>query len=467
MVATEITSYKLHYIGHPFIDVGVATITAYAAKKKQRPEDVTLEEMQAIAEYLKDIYCHKKPVQNFISVIFTNSHFVQSAKPVEEKEAYADQFLFAFQNDRLAEADDLRCTFFPELAAVMYAHRQHIPLLNGESVSNFSPMGTRGIPVSGAALLAIHAMPLGCYKCGHLLAFHQLSDFTQADGGKMTLMLARKALEANLRAISMMSPDRAEGGLPSYGSYSKTRYIDTILRARSEVQSRDANIDNITGYFFTNYGPKPNLEFLRLDNSILRFIDAAQQDAAAAWQRVVYFGWQQPKGEETTPDEQNTETWRNQVYERLFELNNQAGRFLALLAQGRDWRLIEIFLERIMCMERERIQVYRELGDRLAEYMLKYESGSTGFYYEIRRAKEYGKLRSRIFSAAERMLKASNEQPLFTYDEFILAFEHPSDTYSQWRLARDLIAIRMLEVLHSHQVDLSTLPEVLEEETEE
>jgi hypothetical protein len=55
------------------------------------------------------------------------------------------------------------------------------------------------------------------------------------------------------------------------------------------------------------------------------------------------------------------------------------------------------------------------------------------------------------------MYKSDIEHVMFTYDDFILAFEHPSERYSQWRLARDLISIRMLELLHQNKFDLSEI----------
>lgn len=453
----------LRYTGHPFIDVGVATITAFS--KKQRPQDVTEADLEAVAAYLKDVYCHYKPVRNFISVIFTNSHFVQSSMPVEAKEAYADQVLYAFKHDQPAAEQGARCTFFPELAPVLYAHRQYIPLLNGEAISNFSAINTAGIPVSGLALLAIHAMPLGCLKCGHLLAFHQIADWNDPDSGRMTLVLARQAWNKNKVAISMMSPADSEGKMPSSGSYYRTRYVDEILRALEDLRGRAVRPDNITGYYFTNYGPGASMEIVRLDNAIFDFLDAARQDAGAAWAKVVYAGWQRPKGD--TSESVNDEMWRNDVYERLFQLPGNALTFIRLLAAAKSWTLIEIFLRKVLQMEQERIDTYRELGDRLAQYALTYENQPISFYYSLSRAKDYGRLRRVLQSAAERMIKANAEKPLFSYDEFIMAFEHPASEYKQWRLGRDLIAIRMLDVLQQHQVSLDEMPDDLPEEAED
>lgn len=122
-------------------------------------------------------------------------------------------------------------------------------------------------------------------------------------------------------------------------------------------------------------------------------------------------------------------------------------------------------------MEQDRIDTFRELGDRFAHYIDRYEVPSLSFYYRFARAQQYAELRQVVRSACERILKSRAEKPLITYDEFILAFEHPSDGYSQWKLARDLIAFRMIEGLHTlgHKVDLEEIPDEEEfaEENEE
>lgn len=455
----------LRYTGHPLVDVGVATGTAFS--HKQRPEDVTVDDLTAIADYLKDIYCHIKSIQNFISTIFLNSAFVQHAKSLEEKQQYADSVLYAFQEDTpILEGE--QCIFFPEKPAVLYAHRQFMPLLNGSGIANFSPLGASGIPISGVALLVIHIMPLGCMKCGNLLSFHQLRGMS--DGQDMTVILARQALEKNRAAILDMRLD-PEKELPNYGSYKKTRYIEALLQAQQSTQRRKANWQNITGYYFTNYGPKPDLQLVRLDNAVADFVHTAQQDASQAWNRSVYATWQRPKGEEAiSPDETNTHTWRNYLYEALFDLPQNARRFLGHLEQGRDWQLIAIFLRKVLLMEQERIETYKMLGDLLGDYLLGYEAPALGFYHKFARADKYFKLRDAIRSAEEKMMKAGEAAPIFTLERFVLAFETPSEGYRDWRLGRDLIAMRIREIIFQNRdrFNLGELPDVPEtDETEE
>ena len=77
------------------------------------------------------------------------------------------------------------------------AFRQHIPLTTGEDVINFHPYGDAGLPVSGKAILAIQAFPLGCAKvAGRLLAVH-------SDNEELLLHFASSFLTQNRRLIQL------------------------------------------------------------------------------------------------------------------------------------------------------------------------------------------------------------------------------------------------------------------------
>ena len=76
-------------------------------------------------------------------------------------------------------------------------------------------------------------------------------------------------------------------------------------------------------------------------------------------------------------------------------------------------------------MEAERIEAYKILGDRLDNYMQKFDQGAKGFYYKFSRADKHFKLMTVVKEAAEKVMKAKEPYPLFTYDEFVNAFERP------------------------------------------
>ena len=175
----------LQYTGHPFVDVGVAAITAFV--QKQRPEEVTPEDLEEVVAYIEQNYV-RPPLRGYLTMAFTsNAWFVQDAfnpnKPglSQEEQArrkatrddWADRHLRQWQP--LATSQDEFCVFTgePAIATTLSgklpssrAGRAQIPLLQGDDAINFFTNGDAGLPISGLALLALQFFPLGCAKCG-------------------------------------------------------------------------------------------------------------------------------------------------------------------------------------------------------------------------------------------------------------------------------------------------------------
>jgi CRISPR-associated protein Cst1 len=68
--------WKLSYTGHPFFDVGLAAITAYA--DKDDPAELTEEDLEKSAEYIENYYT-EQPLSSFLTVSLMNSDFTQPA----------------------------------------------------------------------------------------------------------------------------------------------------------------------------------------------------------------------------------------------------------------------------------------------------------------------------------------------------------------------------------------------------
>ncbi|GIV91301.1 MAG: hypothetical protein KatS3mg056_0010 [Chloroflexus sp.] len=67
----------IRYTGHPFVDVGFATITAFVGK--QRVADLNAADFQRIADYIEANYV-RQPLRSFLTVaLTTNAWFVQPA----------------------------------------------------------------------------------------------------------------------------------------------------------------------------------------------------------------------------------------------------------------------------------------------------------------------------------------------------------------------------------------------------
>ena len=223
----------LKYTGHALVDVGVATITAFSGK--QRPEELTERDLDNIADYIETEYV-RNPLKSFLTVAFPNSGFTQPAyeKQPQKRRIYAERVLRSYRAD--APRLEVPCVFTGEPAVAVsfdvkgelkpgHTFRQHIPLITGEGVINFHPYGVMGLPVSGEAMLALQAFPLGCAKCGgRLLAVH-------SDNEEITLHFAASFLESNRRALQLAQQEGSTK-MPEARRAYRTLLIETLLVAR-------------------------------------------------------------------------------------------------------------------------------------------------------------------------------------------------------------------------------------------
>ncbi len=479
--------------GHPFIDIGVATITAFAGKRK--PEDLTEEDLEAVAQYMAENYVIN-PLKSFLTVVFPNSGFTNPAfeKRPESRQEYAERVLYAYRTD--APQLEEHCVFTGQPAVAISldikgklspgrTFRQHIPLITGEGVINFHPYGDAGLPVSGEALLAIHAFPLGCAKVqGRLLAVH-------ADDPTLTFYFARRFLEQNRQAILTAQLEGSKK-LPEPPHRVATLFIETLLQIEAEKQEEkeEGVPTSITAYHFSNSGQGVGLDIYHLPLEITYFLRVAMTPSYRdAWKALCRRGWEitrPKKGQEERPEPRY-----NVLYEDLFHLPDEAARFIRTyflrLPQRRvrkgdpratyslqseaslvSWKLTELFLRKVVHMDENRIKAIRELGDTLADYVN--QENDRRFFHAFLTADRYGNLRTALIKASHRRIK-QGQPPVITFDRFITVFEEGEDLpYSDWPLARDLILIRMIERLYQQgwlQAHAEELPEPEEIEEEE
>ena len=97
-------------------------------------------------------------------------------------------------------------------------------------------------------------------------------------------------------------------------------------------------------------------------------------------------------------------------------------------------------------MDKERTEQMKKLGDTLADYVK--AQNDRRFFREFFTVKRYDSLRTILIKAD--LAQAKNGQaPLIAFDTYISVFEDGEDlARTDWRLARDLVLIRMVERLY-------------------
>lgn len=461
----------LSYTGHPFVDIGLATIAAYS--DKESPADITSDDLAAIADYMRRNYV-VNPLRSFLTVVFPNSGFTQPAynKHSEKREVYADHVLDAYAADTL---DELDIFLGLPVANVSYdvdgklepgrVDRRHIPLLTGKEVINFVPGGEPSLFVSGLTMLTVQAFPLGCKKCvGRLLAVH-------SDNPDILQYFASRFLRENLQSIKL-AQEVDESKLREPGQATFTLLIDTLLdaaRRQGYAIDDDERPFSITAYHLSNSGQGPSLDIYHLPFQITGFLRQMQRDTyRREWQAIENRAWQraparQKKGQPFVPR-------YNTLYEDLFSLPQNAPRFIRTYflrirqTFSRDkqdprseysslqeagivsWKITELFLKGVMNMDKERVEQIRLLGDRLADYVN--QENDRSFFRLFYTTRRYTDLRTLLLRANLAAVRRG-DPPIIEFDPYIAIFEDGESLPNMsWRLSRDLVLIRMIERLH-------------------
>lgn len=467
----------MRYTSHPFVDIGIATITAYTGKSD--PESLIDADFERIAEYISQEYV-RQPLRSFLTVVFPNSGFTQPAffKAPERQQDYANRVLRGYSSDAAITKEVCVFTGEPTIAIAFgdkdglplgRAFRQHIPLTTGEDVINFHAYGDAGLPVSGKAMLAIQAFPLGCAKCGgRLLAVH-------SDNDDMTLHFAKTFLTDNRRMIQLAQMEGSTKMPESKRSY-RTLLIETLLQANEMQQERieDEEPFSLTVYHLSNSGQGPALDVYHLPFEISGFLRAMQEARhRTEWQAIVGRAWErEPVSKRNSKDTKSFTPSRNWLYEDLFELPHHAARFIRTYflrialqyARGNtdprvdyslsnevnlvSWKITSQFLRRIMHMDKERVDQIRKMGDQFADYVA--SQNDRRFFRQFYLEKRPAEFRLVLIKANLAHVRRGNA-PIITLDPYIEVFEEGDEVFRRdWKLARDLVFIRMVEKLHAN-----------------
>ncbi len=304
---SEIPFSPPDYTGHPLLDVGLATLTAFVGKK--RPTQLTEEDLHQAAQYIRDHYI-VDPLKSFLNVAFPTSGFTNPAfeKQPHKRTRYAEIVTHAFKAESGEERDPFTGFTATRLALNSdgdfppgRAYRQHVPLLTGVDVINFHPYGEAGIPLSGISLLAFHMLPMGCAKVsGKLLAVH-------SDDPDLLLYFAREFLKANLQGVTAARAT-GEKKLPDTTPHrARTVLIEYLLTAERERSRSQKGIGEapptLTGYYFTNSGQGAELDIYPLPLEVGSFLKAVMHNPVfqSDWEALTARGWQLTRKQEETP----------------------------------------------------------------------------------------------------------------------------------------------------------------------
>lgn len=448
----------IRWTGHMLVDMGIATLAAFSSR--ERPEDITLADLERFATYTERAL-RTRALRSHASVLFTtNIPYLQPSFPQDRRDANAREILRAFA---LVPGDPgIVCVYCGRSAIRLTtesgrAYREWVPLLTGQGVVNFAPYGQHGLAICGHCVTALQALIIGAPSCeGRALV-------VSADDASQLIALIRDWLPDIQKRIHL---SEVSGDKIKTWKAPRTRLIERLI----EFDRRDGLMKAPTGftlYHVTNDGRGPTIDIHYLRQPIVQFVRLAQAGAYhAAWYYISSRKWMDDEKRAVDREPQSDERpyWRNALYEDLFRLpDNAAGLlhryFFSLqlasiqsVPMGRHvslWRLTQLFVQEVMGMEDGRIQVIRALGDTLADEIV--TENDRGLFRTTVQATRYFTVRRALLGVSSRRLQRG-EPPVVSFEDFLTIFEVGEELpRTDWRLAWDLVLIRLIDRLHGRE----------------
>ncbi|MBI1348163.1 hypothetical protein GC163_17960 [bacterium] len=521
----------LKWTGHPLADVGVATLCAMA--DKDDPSELTLEDLTKCGKQLKTAYTDGLFIA-YLTCVFPNSPYINANPKYTSASREIDmaRLLQPHSSQPDEGVEGISCIFSGE-PATHFLNRSNVPMLTGAGVLNFFPAGLSEMPVAAPYVLAIQALALGGRRSeGKLLIVH--CDDPQWTLHFARKYVARNRFIINLATSNRLPTDddpdnllqrESPGGLnkekkPKYpdAKAPKSLVMDDLMEVITErnMGRLAESFTSVTVYLLSNSGQGPSLAIEQIPGEFVSFLqDLHGTKFSAKWKRLVARAWRGAAVETETEEETGGKRKpkkppkampsgpgrsHNDLYNDLLDIfdhgfcNWQAAtRFIRrhLLARAKcyrsmaraassdgisndkyeliDWTLTELFLTEVLGMDKARVEMIKDLATRLANLI--YDHNDKGAYKQLVFTGKEFEYRSHLTRLQRKYAEKSKDIP-FTFDEYVNVFLlAPPEERVNWNLIRDLISIRLVEVLHERNFltedDDEPEQDVTDERTEE
>lgn len=503
-------SAGLKFTGHPLVDVGVAGVCAFTAKNW--PEDVTLDDLDLVSDFLIEKY-YSRALGTYLSCVFMNASFVQPNESKAKSKEFQDKILRAHRAEPDARVKGMSCVFagLPATAALV---RTHLPLFSGEEIVNFRPAGQTFVPVAGAYVVPLMFLPMaGRRSEGRLLVVHSVDSSLMIRFAKKYLADNQRLLSLQLPSVKALVHDGYDREQPMWDA-TKKKYkfadakgprslvVSDLTTIASETAPSDISPSGqaVTAYLLSNSGQDPSLQIFEIPAHASAFIlRASEQPTRSAWKAIASsfreLGSDEdedgaPEANKKRKTRKKKETmagragWtKNPAFEDLCGIFD-AGFTDRVAASGwlkkyilgtieartgnpkyartnaRNFELAKLFLEEVLGMKKARIEAIREFADRLAEWIN--GKNDKRLFNALARERPW-ELRQRLLQVQR---TSAESKLLFTLDDYARVWLHEEDGKSDESLVRDLICIRVVEKLHEAQW-FSDNPDVVIEETDD
>lgn len=420
--------------GNPFVDTGIAVMMSYC--KRQRPEDISIEDIIKIKKLISEIYLSPAWSKNLYTIFPNNEITNPSNKTKEIKREKWESFLNNLINNTTEQDIKGNCISCGRRDSYRFFSKTYIPLTGSGSLRNYFSYAIDGAEYCSACAFAVQAAPLAFYNCGKLMLLIHSSNFNVVVGwSKICLREINKQISLNNYT-----------GCFSEGYTNPINALFHIAnRCIDEYENEIEDGTEITIYHFTNYNQEPGLNIYRLPAKIFTFLKHLRYlPNYREWLRIVKKGYNLESFKKVdTENEETYKNYNNTVYTRLLK-GESILRYFFVGGKREvigDFHMLSLYLEEVLGMDRDRIEVIKKVADKIAEHIKR--TNNIKRLTKLEMSKTLYEFRNQLRLITKEKLAMKDEEPLLTIDEYV-DYLFPDGT---WRDTQDLIIFRIYESL--------------------
>ena len=439
---------NIQITGNPFVDSG---IYALATKLKKNISEITLEDIEEQSLEISKLYTIESWKKNMYT-LFPNSVLVN---PASTNKSNLDELYLDKLNSLIDSIEP-----FQEEGSCMGCGRRNaeevfgkdaIPLTGSKALTNYFSFANSGADYCSLCALMIQFSPLTIYRCGgKIIILHSNSK-------KVMKFWAKKA-------IDNIDQQWAAGEFSGCYNQGITRPTNAIFNIISQVISEGRNWrrenPSFNFYYFTNYVQEPDLDIYTLPNGVFTFLTEIPPDDWSNWNFIVKKAYSVKWDKVESKDDYKNNP--NSVYNNLLEGKSILKSFYTTKFKKAycTWKLVKSYLKEVKNMDEKRIEVIKDVGDRLSDYIKDNDSSKT--LTSLEHASNYNNFRNILRKILKNKISNGDDDLLFTFDEYVM-YLFPEGNIT-WRETQDLLLFRMYENLHDWLIENEYIEEMSEEE---
>lgn len=424
--------------GNPFIDSG---IYALSVKLDKNFSEITIDDLKNEVKNLSKLYVVPSWKKN-MHTIFPNSVLVNpsSTNDPNLKDKYAKNLNNLVDSIEPIQ-DSGSCIGCGSRNVKNVFGKDAIPLTGSGSLINYFSFAKSGADYCSLCALLIQFSPLIMYRCGgKMIVLHSNSQ-------KVMKFWSKNSIEN----IELQIATGEFNGCYNQGI---TRPTNAIFNIISQVISSGRRWRNenpsFNFYYFTNFNQGPELDIFTLPTSVFKFLTEIPREDWFNWNFIVKKAYRFVKWSKVESDDDYKNN-PNSVFNNLLEGKSILKSFYSIKFKKTfcTWRLVESYMKEVWNMDKKRIDVIKDVGDKLSNYIQNNDSIKT--LNNLEQASNYNNFRNILRKILKSKIKNGDNELLFTFDDYVISlFPEGNKT---WRETQDLLLFRIYENLKDWLID--------------